>query len=332
VFVILDGMPARHVPRLPCLSSLGVFTVGESVMTSATYPNHATFVTGVPPATHGLVANILMHDGAIRMAHHVGPSVPTLFDTDVRSIVVVGDHHLIGVMGATAASYHWPPDGDLPAATPRDRYDYASDSAVVSALASVVGEPWELLVVHLNEPDTAGHIDGPDSPAAFASYSSTDAALGSVVSLLQPWWDDLVVIVVSDHDQQEVDMSLEPIDLQMRAIPEGSAAVLWEQGSAEWLSDVDGVAGHEEIKPGVHMAWASPGRVFAIPAAFSPGVMHGHHGGIDTRDQVVVVAGGHPRASELASAVRGTRPPATAWAPTMASLLGVPFDGASLLA
>jgi hypothetical protein len=300
-------------------------------MTSATYPNHATFISGALPADHGLVANFVMHDGAIQPAHRVGPQVPTLFDASVHSVAVFGDHHLVGVMGARAATYHWPPDGHLPAETARDRYDYASDQAVVAQVRTVVGDPWDLLVVHLNEPDTAGHIDGPDSPAALASYASTDAALGEIVDMLAPLWDDLVLIIVSDHDQQTVDLALDPIDLGWRAIPEGSAAVVWETTDPGWLDDIEGIAGHVEVKPGVRVVWATPGRVFAIPAGLGPGVMRGHHGGIDTRDQVVAVAGGHGRARELASAVAGTRPPATAWAPTMADLLGVSLPGTSLL-
>ena len=52
VFTVLDALPLRHVgpshtPNLPrSRRSAGVLRTGPAQMTSATYPNHATFVTG----------------------------------------------------------------------------------------------------------------------------------------------------------------------------------------------------------------------------------------------------------------------------------------------
>ena len=348
--LILDGLPARHVgPQLtPVLAGLGAdgaFTVGRSVMTSATYPNHASFITGVTPLEHGLVAN-WVHDGERpRPAHHVGPSVPTLFDACRRagrhSVAVFGDQRLVGVMGARQADYHWPPDGRIPDAARRDRYDYVADDEVVEQLAGLWSGEWDLMVAHLNEPDTAGHIDGPDSDEASVAYTATDVALGRIVSGLAPVWEDLVLVVLSDHDQLGVDPAVAPIQLEPRpgltAIPEGSAAVVWGQDPdrGAWLDRIDGVAGHEELRPGVRLVWATPGRVFALPAGFHAGAARGHHGGVETRDQVVVVSGGHARAAGLVGAVRNTTPGAEDWAPTIADLLGLDLPGAvgrSLLA
>jgi arylsulfatase A-like enzyme len=355
VLVILDGLPPRHVtpaitPTLAALGEEGAAAIGRAVMTSATYPNHATFVTGATPDRHGLVANWVFRDGRPRPAHHVGPAVPTLFDacaqTGRRAAAVFGDHRLVGVMGARAATYHWPPDGRIPDGSARDRYDYAADCEVVDRLADLWSGSWDLVVGHLNEPDTAGHIDGPDSPDAAASYGETDRALGRIVAELRPKWDDVVLIVLSDHDQLPVDLSVPPIDLQacadasgpgLSAIPEGSAAVVWGDDASRgaWLSDVEGVEGHDELRPGVRVVWASSGRVFAVPSGFQAGVPRGHHGGAATRDQVVAVAGGHPRAAALCRSVAGLNPPAQDWAPTIADLLGLEMptaSGRSLLA
>lgn len=316
-FVILDGLPARHVGTsiTPNLSALPGQAVGEAVMTSATYPNHATFITGRAPAEHGIVANWIVHDGQATPAHRVGPRTPTLFDTPgLRSTAVFGDHRLVGVMGARAATSHWPPEGKIPPGTTLDRYGYAADDEVVARVEDA--DAWDLLVVHLNEPDTAGHIDGPDSAAACSSYRSTDAALGRVIAALQPVWDSLVLIVVSDHDQLPVS-DPDPIELDPPAgavvIPEGSAAVVW--GPTFPLPT--GVAA-SSLAPDVTLLQAPPGRVFALPGGM---VLAGHHGGADTRDQVVAVGGGDPEADALASSLAGTRPPATVWAPTMARLL-----------
>jgi arylsulfatase A-like enzyme len=346
VLVVLDGLPPRHVnpattPVLAAIGAEGAAAIGRAVMTSATYPNHATFVTGTTPEDHGLVANWVYHDGRPRPAHHVGPAVPTLFDACARagrrSAAVFGDHRLVGVMGARRADYHWPPEGRIPEGSRRDRYGYAADQEVVERLADLWGQTWDLVVGHLNEPDTAGHIDGPDSLAAAASYRETDRALGRVVTDLRPVWDDVVLIALSDHDQLPVDLSCPPIDLQtaagphLIAIPEGSASVVWgdDDSQGAWLADVDGVSGHEELRPGVRVVWASQGRVFALPEGAHAGVMRGHHGGAETRDQVVVVGGGHQRVAELCQAVAGTAPAAQDWAATVAQLLDIPLSTAT---
>jgi arylsulfatase A-like enzyme len=339
-FVILDGMPARHVgPNVtPALAALEASAVGVAVMTSATYPNHATFVTGTDPQAHGLFANWVMDGDRVAPAHRVGPATPTLFDAAADAgrdtEAIVGDHHLIGVMGARRATRHWPPDGRIPEGAALDRYGYAADDEVVDRILS--SGSWDLLVGHLNEPDTAGHIDGPDSPAALDAYRATDAALGRIIDGLQPIWDSLVLIVVSDHDQLPVDLSLAPVVVDappgVIVIPEGSAAVVFgadADAPVPWLDDADGVAGHSRMRSDVRIAWAEPGRMFAIPAGLLDGELRGHHGGAETRDQVVAIGGGHPLAHRLAEAVAGTTPAAEDWAPTIAALLALDLPSAT---
>ena len=111
VLLVLDAMPVRGIdpattPVLAGLASSGGWAPqgGRAVLTSATYPNHATFVTGTDVDGHGLYANHVVRDGRVRRAWDVGPSAPTLFDAcrdaGRHSMAVFGDHHLIGVMGA----------------------------------------------------------------------------------------------------------------------------------------------------------------------------------------------------------------------------------------
>ena len=87
VFTSVDALPARHVgtehtPVLAALARAGGGAPGRalSVMTSATYPNHATFVTGVAPRVHGIVTNWVPTTGRLTPAWELGPAVPTLFD------------------------------------------------------------------------------------------------------------------------------------------------------------------------------------------------------------------------------------------------------------
>ncbi|MEY2451562.1 MAG: hypothetical protein QOD92_1136 [Acidimicrobiaceae bacterium] len=343
VFLIIDALPPRHVtPKLmPALSALGDeggSSVGRAVMTSATYPNHATFATGVDPLVHGLVANWIVAGGQPRPAQDVGPSVATIFDAcrgaGRSSAAIVGDQHLIQVMGAHTADEHWPPDGVLPDDVVRDGHGYAADHEVLPRLLRVLdGDRPDLVVGHLNEPDTAAHVYGPDSEGAFESYRAADASIASIVEALRPTWSDTVLIVVSDHDQEEVDQEIAlhraaaTAGLPLLCLPEGTAAIVWgeDETNGAWLDRIEGVAGHRQLWPEARLVWSEPRYSFRPPAPFRQEVADlGAHGGVRTRAQVAVVAGGDQHAIALAGSLN-ERPQieATEWAPTVAELLNI---------
>lgn len=306
--------------------------MGHAVMTSATYPNHATFATGVEPLVHGLLANWIVDGSRATPVEKVGPKGPTIFDAcraaGRSTAAVVGDQHLIKVMGALTADMHWPPDGELTDDIARDGHGYAADREVVPRLLHVLeGDRPDLVVAHLNETDTAAHIHGPDSEGALAAYRSADDSVAAIVDVLRSTWDDTVLVVVSDHDQENVD---EPIDLYPAAaatglpllpIPEGTAAVVWgdDPTSGAWLDDVDGVTGHRELRSGVRLVACAERRWFSPPEGFlREPYDRGTHGGERTRAQVAIVAGGSTRVPDLPR-----RMSATAWAGILAGLLGV---------
>jgi len=344
VFVIIDALAHRHVnatttPTLHGLASEGGSALGRAVMTSATYPNHATFATGALPLEHGVVANWIVHEGRAGPSYDIGPATPTIFDAcraaGRSSVAVVGDQHLVAIMGATRADRHWPPNGVLTDDIARDGHGYAANDEVLPRILDVIdGDRPDLFVAHINEPDTEAHIHGPDSADAIASYRAADDCLAAIVEALRPTWDDTVLMVVSDHDQEEVDDN--PIDLYepvaaaglpLIPIPEGSAAIVWgeDESNGAWLDAIDGVTGHRELAAGIRLVACTPRRWFSPPAGFMSGPAdRGTHGGERTRAQVAVVAGGHPGASALARTLneRGSID-ATEWAPAMAQALGV---------
>src|SRR5580658_3554238 len=66
LLLILDGLSPRHVrakvmPTLSAMAEAGGWNKpgGVAVMPASTYPNHATFVTGVAPAVHGLWSSVI---------------------------------------------------------------------------------------------------------------------------------------------------------------------------------------------------------------------------------------------------------------------------------
>ena len=102
VFTVLDALPVRHVgvehtPVLHDLARSGASAPGGAlgVMTSATYPNHATFSTGAEPRQHGVATNWIPQSGGVVPAWKRGPQVPTLFDAcraAGRTSTAVGNH------------------------------------------------------------------------------------------------------------------------------------------------------------------------------------------------------------------------------------------------
>ncbi|HVU72557.1 MAG TPA: alkaline phosphatase family protein [Mycobacteriales bacterium] len=345
VLLVVDGLPHRHVTaaRMPQLHALGsadghALAAGTGVLTSATYPNHATFVTGVGPERHGLTGNWVDRDGRLQAAQDVGPAVPTLFDAaaaaGVAAVAVFGDQNLVGVTGAHAAAAHWPPDGVLPAGVTAGIDGYAADTATLPVLLDALAHDASLVVAQLNDSDSAGHAYGPDDDAAAQVYARSDAAVAAVVDALRPRWGDTVLLVVSDHDQvpaadgDAVDLwsPMHASGLTLTIVPEGDAAVITgtDPTDGAWLDDVDGVVGHRAWCGG-RLAWAAPGHCFG----YGPVALRGVHGGPATMTQVAVLAGGHPAARTISAAVRQRTPQGVDWAPTIAALLDLDLPTAT---
>ena len=348
VLLVLDAQPHRHVdpavtPVLCELAAAGGWAAagGRAVLTSATYPNHASFVTGTDATGHGLYANHVVRDGRVARAYDVGPAGPTVFsacrDAGRRAVAVFGDHHLVPVMGAGDAATHWPPEGRLPEGLRLDEFGYLHDSGTIEVLCETATGSWDLLVAQLNGPDTAAHLYGPDSDAALAVYAETDACLGKLLEALQSRWDETVLMVVSDHDQTAVSDD-EPIDLQAVAAAAGLDGIVVLEGDGAvvvgddptggvWLDDVAGVGDASELAPGLRFVSAEKGRWFAPAGTTVP--LRGVHGGSSTRTQVAVVAGGHPAVSAIAGSLADRPPDAHDWAVTMADLLEIEVAGAT---
>jgi predicted AlkP superfamily pyrophosphatase or phosphodiesterase len=348
VLLVLDALPVRHVgpdttPILAGLAAEGGWAPqgGRAVLTSATYPNHATFVTGCDAVGHGLYANHIVRHGRVVRAWEVGPAVPTLFDAcrdrGLRTAAVFGDHHLIGVMGAGAASLHWPTAGVLPSDRPLDGLGYMHDDGTIVDQCAAAADSFDLLVGQLNAPDTWAHLYGPDSPAALGAYRETDERVGLLVEALRPSWEETVFVIVSDHDQETVSAD-GPVDLRAAAtaaeldvtvVLEGNGAVVVgpDPTDGAWLDDVDGVDGVVQLAPDLRFVSAAAGRWFG-PAGAHYG-LKGMHGGLRTRTQVAIVAGGHPAVNAIAASLESRRPAAEDWAVTLADLLGVTLSSAT---
>lgn len=337
-FLVLDGLTPEVVgpdvtPVLSgwCDQSGTRPRTVPAVLPASTYPNHATFVTGAQPPVHGIVGNhVRCDDGRFRAAHKIGPLVPTIFDAvaaaGLESSVVVGDQDLIGVMGARAASSHWPPDGAVPDGAATDAHGYLDDDVTLPVLVDALRGDAELVVGHLNAPDTAGHVHGPAD--ARDVYRATDPRLDPIREAIDGRRDDTVTIIVSDHAMEPV-TEPEPVDLTaaldgtgLTWLPEGTAALVYGEHAdvAGLLGTTAGVAGVKTLAPELHLAWADEGRWLCFAGV--PGEP-GMHGSPRTARQLAAVVGTHPAVQELDGRIAAEGFDATSWYGELCGLLGI---------
>lgn len=335
VFVVIDALPNQWVtpewtPNLWELVTEGGWNPrgGKAVLSTATYPNHASFVTGREPTSHGIFVNRVWNGSKFVISSKVGPKGDTIFKAAGRSgisnAVVVGDHNLIGVMGAEEADACWPPDGER-VDVALDEFRYAADSSVLDAVDTIDLVSADLGFVHFNEPDTVCHLFGPDAEETKERIRSTDAAFGDLVECYKPSWGDTVLIVVSDHDQEPVvEYGFDLADaLRQRSLSgvvenEGTCAVVFDGPATETLMTFDEVEGAIVLDAQHTLVWGKPGHVFG---PWLDG-LHGSHGSPRTSTQVTVVGGGHAQVPVIASALAKRRPNATDWAPLVGELMG----------
>ncbi|MGH8924860.1 MAG: alkaline phosphatase family protein [Acidimicrobiia bacterium] len=329
LFLILDAFdPMRLSPRLtPNLwrwaNADGAATgPGRSVMASSTYPNHASFVTGTAPSSHGIHANHVIRNGEVLGAWEVGPLTPTLFDRfGGEAVAILGDHHLVGVMGATAAASHWPRDGLLPSDIALDPLGYPADEAVLPLLVAAIGSSARFVVGYFGSIDTYSHIHGPISAEAEEAYRQVDDRIAQLEEPID--WEDTVIIVVSDHIQ---DTAADRPGIDLRSvvgdnaivIDEGSAALLGPLPDPAVLDGVDAVEGWAQLEDGNVLAWCERTRYFG---AFESPPLKGVHGGAHTRTQLALVSGGHAARHRLTTMVNGGPVAAETWAGAIGSML-----------
>ena len=335
VFAILDAFPQERVsadltPHLWSLAAEGGRAAkgGRAVLSASTYPNHATFVTGVPPSGHGILTSNVRAGGELRPAWEVGPAAPTLFDhcrsSGLRSAAVFGDQNLVGVCGARSADTHWPPEGVLPEDAPRGAFGFGADRAVVDALSGIDLDALDLLVFQLDEVDTARHRFGPDAGEALEQCRTTDAALGQVLERLRPRWRETVVIAVSDHDHEAVREGA--VDLAALAAArgldllvdhDGTSAVIYGRVERSVLLELPGVSGATALADHCALVWGEPGQAFGVDWG-----LLGQHGSPRTTTQMAVVGGGHPAVAGIPARIASQALPATLWAGIVREQLG----------
>ncbi len=348
VFVVMHGLSPRCATSsvTPGLHALveevpgGRIGLSVASLLASTSPAHATFATGRLPVEHGILAEATWRHGRFVPSACVTPTGDTLFDAcataGLPSVGVVARPGLVPLVGAARADRFWPFDRRCP-----DHVRVGSDGAVGAevvvaqldeALASVGCLP-AFTLVQLPGPGALAGRFGPASAEAIEAHRCADAALAAIAARFRRAWASTLLVVVGDHGYEPV-LVPEPVDLigevgrrapHWRIHVQGSGAMAVFDGPDGHVpppfdfTGIPGVEGDVAVTAGHHLLWASLGRYFGSGGE----VALGTHGGPRSAGTVAAIGGGHPAAPALARVISDGPVRASAWAPTIAEVLGV---------
>ena len=250
------------IPHLRRFIAEGTYASGvKGVLPTVTYPSHATLLTGVSPAKHGIVGNNSFDPMQINQGgwywYARDIKVATLWDAAAKA-------------GLTTANVHWPVSVAAQSITwniPQIwRTGHADDAKLLKALATpgliesletglgayapgidesidgdenrgrfaaaLIGrEKPDFATVYLTALDHEQHAEGPDTPQAYAILRRIDAIIGSLVSAEMAARPDAVIAIVSDHGFSKVDTEIN----LYRAFIDAGLIVLDDKGKiASW--------------------------------------------------------------------------------------------------
>lgn len=219
----------------------------RGVMPTLTYPSHATILTGVSPAKHGIASNLSFDPTFVNQYgwywYASDFKVPTLWDA-------------AHAQGVKTANLHWPTsvganiDANLPQIW---RTGHADDRKLLATLATpglipqlekAVGTQYPLgidesveademrakfaaamfaldkpgfMTVYFASLDHDEHHSGVDSPQALETLQRLDAAIGTLVDALRKDDPDVVIALVSDHGFAPVQHDVNLIGAMLKA-------------------------------------------------------------------------------------------------------------------
>ncbi|HVF88572.1 MAG TPA: ectonucleotide pyrophosphatase/phosphodiesterase [Blastocatellia bacterium] len=281
IMISVDGLvpeyytsPAQlglKVPTLVHLKLGGAYADGvEGVYPSVTYPAHTTLVTGVHPATHGIVQNRIFE----------APPAPQtkewyFFSKDLKSETL---WTLAGKAGLSTAAVGWPvtvgaeidylvPEIWDPAEmspTPKRSIQYSTPGLLEKALAStskssgdastdarrtaisefvITAYKPNLMLIHLVDLDTAHHKFGPRSPEAMRVIERQDGYIARIIEATRKAgiFEQTTFFIVSDHGFAPVEKRFNPnvllvkekmITLDASGKPTDWKAAAWPSGGS----------------------------------------------------------------------------------------------------
>ncbi len=195
LIVSVDGLRPDLIlrakaPTLAALMARGSFTLwATTTASSVTLPSHASMLTGVTPAHHGIEWN-----RDLPLSEPIYPSRPTLFEVakaaGYTTAMAAGKSKFAALAKPGTLDWSFVPTTTLADTTVTD-----------TAVRWIAKHAPDVLFVHLAGVDTAGHAEGWGSGAQLAAVQVADRSIARLLSALRDrrLLDLTTVLVTADH-------------------------------------------------------------------------------------------------------------------------------------
>ncbi|MBL8058783.1 MAG: CapA family protein [Anaerolineales bacterium] len=175
-----DALTPERTPNILALARRGAYTFqAQTIYPPVTLPAHVSMLTGLPPEVHGVDWNdyqpargVITATTLFTLAHAAG----------LRTVLIAGKEKFAHFADPAAVDVY--------------RFVDAGDQAVVDEAVAQIAAGFDLLFVHLPNPDYFGHLTGWMSDLYLFQLTRTDAAVGRLLSALPA---EAVVILTADH-------------------------------------------------------------------------------------------------------------------------------------
>lgn len=246
-----DYLAKTRTPNFDAMRRAGVtMAYMNNTFATSTFPNHYTMVTGLYTESHGILANA-MYDPKFD-AHFTKKSKETRWWDDGEPIWITAVKQ-----GKKAGVFFWPgSESELQGSRPTEWRAYNKSTPYSERINTTMGwleEGFDLALLYFSEPDTTGHVIGPDSADLLPVIERMDAVLGDIRQQLdhRGLKDSVNLIVTSDHGMTSISTErlvvlseLVNSSLLLEAVTSGAFSHLRPQpGRALQLRDAIGRAG-----------------------------------------------------------------------------------------
>jgi predicted AlkP superfamily pyrophosphatase or phosphodiesterase len=218
------------IPNLRAFLRDGAYATGVvGVLPTVTYPSHATLLTGVSPAKHGIFGNTTFDPTSVNQGgwywYAEDFKVPTLWDAARAKGLTVGNVHWPVSVGAASIAWNLPqiwrtghPDDEkmlrvlntpgllAPMEAKLGRYARGIDEDIDAdenrgrfAVEMLASKRPDFTTVYLTAYDHYQHRFGPGASEAHVVIERIDAIIGRLVAAARAVRPDTTIAVVSDH-------------------------------------------------------------------------------------------------------------------------------------
>jgi predicted AlkP superfamily pyrophosphatase or phosphodiesterase len=256
------GITIPNLKRFVKEGSYATSVIG--VLPTVTYPSHATLVTGVSPAKHGIISNTGFDPKQINHAgwywYASDYKTPTLWDAAAKAGLKTANVHWPVTVGATSIQFNLPQiwrtghEDDvklmkvlatpglvdrleaslgIPYAQGIDENIEGDENRARFAEALIKAEKPDFMTAYFTALDHEQHAKGPNTSEAHRILERIDAIVGTLVAAQMQARPDSVIAIVSDHGFAATDTEVN----LFRAFIDAGLITLGEDGNIkEWLA------------------------------------------------------------------------------------------------